>query len=108
MILKLDGICERGKLSFGGLQIYMVLKRRQCISRQFHSFGVLQIYMVLKHEDFTKLSSYTFEVLQIYMILKLLNIVANLLDTTNLHASYTKFPMGTAQWSEYQSRSFPS
>ena len=48
MILKLDGICERGKLSFGGLQIYMVLKPWKNSIVLNCSFGGLQIYMVLK------------------------------------------------------------
>ena len=68
MTLKLDSLFDCIFIAFGGLQIYMTLKR-----------------IVERGEKVE-----TFEVLQIYMILKLLNIVANLLDTSNLHDSQTE------------------
>ena len=71
MILKLDGICERGKLSFGGLQIYMTLKQCSLHSSNQTTFGGLQIYMTLKRIVERGEKVETFEVLQIYMILKL-------------------------------------
>ena len=49
MILKLNKSICKGALSFGGLQIYMILKPKECARLLFGTFGGLQIYMVLKH-----------------------------------------------------------
>ena len=49
MILKLNKSICKGALSFGGLQIYMVLKLDSAQRLAQNAFGGLQIYMVLKH-----------------------------------------------------------
>ena len=87
-------------MAFRVLQIYMVLKPEVWHFYERAAFRVLQIYMVLKLQKLPLALVNTFGGLQIYMTLKQTYI--------KLHASYTKSPMGTAQWSEYQSRSFPS
>ena len=60
MILKLNKSICKGALSFGGLQIYMTLKRIVERGEKVETFEVLQIYMILKLYPCHRILSYPF------------------------------------------------